>query len=115
MSRGLPNNVKKCLCKAQDSALLAVEMYNKPAIRFKSSGYIVLMVISWTALYHAIFYRKNIKPIYRQPGSRRFLLIEGDFKYWELHTCLEKYYKTDTQNPVRKNLEFFIRLRNKIE
>lgn len=115
MPRGLPNTIKKCLCKAQDSALLAVETYNKPAIKFKSGGYIVLMVISWTALFHAIFFRRKINPYYKQPDGRRYLRIEGDYKYWELHTCIEKYYKTDTQNPVRKNLEFFIRLRNKTE
>lgn len=31
MSRGLPLNVKLCLDKALDSALLSVETYNKPA------------------------------------------------------------------------------------
>ena len=46
MSRGLPYNVKQCLEKSRDSALLAVETYNKPAIKFRSGGYIVLMVIS---------------------------------------------------------------------
>lgn len=41
MSRGLPLNVKLCLDKALDSALLSVETYNKPAVKFKSGGYIV--------------------------------------------------------------------------
>ena len=59
MSRGLPKAVKKCLEKSRDSALLAVETYNKPAIKFKSGGYIVLMVISWIALFHAIFFRQK--------------------------------------------------------
>jgi len=45
----------------------------------------------------------------------RFLKIENDFKYWELAECLSQYFKTDTGNPVRKNLEFFIPLRNRIE
>lgn len=115
MSRGLPHNVKKCLEKAIDSSLLAVETYNKPAISFKSGGYIVLMCIAWTALFHAIFFTRKIKPFYRKPDGKRFLLVEGDYRYWELNTCLENYFKTNTHDPVRKNLEFFIRLRNKIE
>ena len=45
MSRGLPLNVKLCLDKALDSALLSVETYNKPDVKFKSGGYIVLMCI----------------------------------------------------------------------
>jgi hypothetical protein len=66
------------LTKARDSALLAVEMYNKPAIKFKSGGYIVLMTIAWTALFHAIFFRKGIKPYHKDAERRRYLKIEGD-------------------------------------
>jgi len=38
--RGLPRKAKGALEKARDSALLAVEVYNKPAVKFKSGGYI---------------------------------------------------------------------------
>lgn len=51
MSRGLPKILKSCLAKALDSALLAIETYNKPAIKFRSGGYIVLMNIAWTSLF----------------------------------------------------------------
>ena len=115
MSRGLPNKVKKCLEKAIDSSLLAVETYNKPAIKFKSGGYIVLMNIAWTALFHAIFFRRKVNPFYRQANSVRYLKVDGDYRYWELHTCLREYFLADTMNPIRKNLEFFIKLRNRIE
>jgi len=115
MSRGLPYNVKQCLEKSRDSALLAIETYNKPAIKFRSGGYIVLMVISWTSLFHAIFFRNKIKPFYRVKDSNRFDKKDDDFCYWELKECIKQYFKTDTENPIRKNLEFFIPLRNKIE
>ena len=58
----LSNDVRNCLEKALDSALLAVETYNKPAVKFKSGGYIVLMSIAWTSLLHAIFLKQKIKP-----------------------------------------------------
>jgi hypothetical protein len=112
--RGLPRQVKAALEKARDSALLAVEVYNKPAVKFKSGGYITLMVIAWTSLFHAVFFRKKTKP-FRRKANKRYEKIEGDFKYWELDECLGQYYGADTGNPVRKNLEFFIPLRNKIE
>lgn len=111
--RGLPIKVKRSLEKAKDVALLSVEIYNKPAIKFKSGGYITLMIIAWTALFHSIFYKRKIKPYYKKSG--RFIIHEGDFRYWELDECLRNYFKTDTANPIRKNLEFFIPLRNKIE
>jgi hypothetical protein len=115
MPRGLPHNVKLCLNKSTDSALLAVELYNKPAIKFKSGGYIVLMVIACTSLFHAIFYKRGIKPYYKDALGHRFLRVDNDFKYWELKQCLIEYFKTDTNNPIRKNLEFFIKIRNKVE
>lgn len=45
MSKRLPYNVKQMLNKARESALLAVEVYNKPATKFKYGGYVVLMSI----------------------------------------------------------------------
>jgi hypothetical protein len=105
--------VKAALEKARDCALLAVEVYNKPAVKFKSGGYITLMIIAWTALFHAIFFKQRRKPFRKEHG--RFLRIENDYMHWELGECLSQYFKTDTGNPVRKNLEFFIPLRNRIE
>src|ERR1700726_855571 len=105
--RRLPRQVKASLEKACDSAVLAVEVYNKPAVKFKSGGYIALMVIAWTSLFHAIFFRRKAKPFYRRQNGR-FAKIGGDYKHWELDECVRQYFKTATSDPVRKNLEFFI-------
>ncbi|RJQ14240.1 MAG: DUF3644 domain-containing protein [Nitrospiraceae bacterium] len=112
--RGLPRQAKSALEKARDSGLLAVEVYNKPAVKFKSGCYISLMVIAWTSLLHAVFFKRKFKPFYKKENGR-YMTVDGDFKYWELDECLRQYFKADTGNPVRKNLEFFIPLRNKIE
>lgn len=114
MSHRLPFEVKQMLSKATESALLAVEVYNKPATKFKSGGYVVLMTIAWTSLFHAIFIHKKIKPIYKEKNGRRYKRVNGKLAYWELQTCVKKYF-TDENNPIRKNIEFFIPLRNKIE
>jgi ABC-type ATPase with predicted acetyltransferase domain len=107
-----PHKGKELLEKAEDSALLAVEIYNKPRISFRSGGFIVFMSIAWLALFHAIFERKGIKYFYRKNG--RFVIIDGERKAWELGEYVKKYYK-EQNNPIRKNLDFFIKLRNKIE
>ncbi|MEW6354232.1 MAG: DUF3644 domain-containing protein [Pseudomonadota bacterium] len=112
--KGLPLEVKALLTKAHESAILAVETYNRPSASFRSGAYIVLMVIAWTSLFHAIFLHKNIRPYHRKPNSKRFEKIDGDYKRWELAECIRQYFKTD--NPaIRRNLEFFVGLRNKIE
>ena len=51
--RGEPIIVKQLLTKAKDSAMLAIEFYNKPAVNFKSEGFIIMMCIAWTSLFHA--------------------------------------------------------------
>lgn len=107
MSRGLPLNVKLCLDKALDSALLSVETYNKPAVKFKSGGYIVLMCIAWTSLFHAIFFKRGIKPFYREKNKVRFKRVDGEIQFWELATCVKEYFKGE-DCAIRKNIELFI-------
>lgn len=109
----MKREVKSFLNKALDSALLAVETYNKPAVKFKSGGYIVLMCIAWTSLLHAIFVKNGIKPIYKEKNNRTYKKIDGEYYYWELKTCVSKQFQENS--PIRKNIEFFIPLRNKIE
>jgi len=97
--------VKELLEKAKDSALLAVEIYNKPRTSFRSGGFIVFMSIAWLALFHAIFERKGVKYFYRKNG--RFVIIDEERKAWELGECVKKYYK-EQNNPIRKNLDFLL-------
>lgn len=117
MPRGLPQPVRENLSKARDAALAAVEIYNKPAIDFRAGNYIVLMVIAWTAFFHAIFYRRGRKPWYEleSPGERkRYKRIDGDAAHWDLAECIKRHFVT-ANPPERKNLEFILGLRNKIE
>jgi hypothetical protein len=70
------------------------------------------MVLAWTALFHAIFLRKRIKPFYKSGTAIENL---EDKRHWDLSECAKRYWKSDTENPVRKNIELFIPLRNKVE
>lgn len=95
-----------------DSALLAVEIYNKPRTAFRSESYITLMIIAWTRLFHAYF-NKTIGDKYYYKEKGKYKIIDDDKKSWELGTCIAKYNKLS--DPVKRNLEFFIKLRNKVE
>jgi hypothetical protein len=115
MPRGLPKDVANHLEKAKESAIAAVDCYNRCGTRFRSGSYIVLICIAWTSLFHAIFFKRKVKPFYRESeDSKRFKKIDGDYKGWELATCIEKYYPGQT-TPITENLRFLIGLRNKIE
>ena len=104
---------KEILEGAVDACLLGVEVYNKPRAVFKSEGYISLMIIAWTRAFHAYF-RKEIGDKYfykNNDGSP--VSINGEKKLWDIQTCINKH--GNLTEGVRKNLEFFIPLRNKIE
>jgi Protein of unknown function (DUF3644). len=109
----LPEQVEELVIKARDSAILAVDIYNRPIASFRSQGYIVMMIIAWTALFHAIYELNEIDYFYKsKDGSDE--MIDGDKKAWELDRCLVKCEET-ISDASKKNLRLFIMLRNKIE
>ncbi len=104
---------KSILESSIDSALLAVEIYNKPRTAFRSQGYIAMMIIAWTRLLHAYFNHTLGNRYYYKNNNGRFKIIDGERKSWELKTCIKKYDKLSESE--KANLKFFIGLRNKIE
>jgi hypothetical protein len=105
---------KQLLESGINCALLAVEIYNKPRAPFRVETFITHMIIAWTKVFHAYFHNTmGDKYFYRVKGKQRFVVTDGERKAWELKTCITK--KNDLPIPVKANLEFFIKLRNKIE
>lgn len=105
------------ILKAKEAALAAVQIFNSPAITFKSEVFIVLMQIAWTYLLHAYFKGKGIDfRHYDNKGKQKKFskTDDGDFKYWELSKCL-KHNDCPLAEPVKENIRFLIALRNKIE
>jgi hypothetical protein len=103
---------KSILEASIDSALLAVEIYNKPRTTFRSEGFITLMILAWMRLFHAYFNATIGDRYYYKRRSGRYELIDGERRAWELTTCIKEY--GTLTSAVDKNLNFFIKLRNKI-
>jgi len=119
MGKRLSGVVRSHLGKCRACTLAAVEAYNKPGTQFRTAQYIVLIVMAWTALFHAFFHQHGIKPWYRKPTSGngtgvRYAKVDGEPKHWDLTECLRQYYG-DKNPPERQNILFLIGLRNKIE
>ena len=118
MPKGLPQAAKDHLEKCRASAIAAVDVYNRPGPRFRTAHYVVLIVMAWTALFHAIYYKRGEHPWHKKKGKNakgdRYIRVDGDPKHWELAECLKQYFGGNNP-PERKNLEFLIGLRNKIE
>lgn len=96
-----------------ESALLSVEIYNKPRSPFRVEAFITQMIMAWTRLFHAHFNQTLGDKYFYKEKNGRFKLVDGEKKAWELKTCVQKYNKLS--EGVKSNLEFFVRLRNKIE
>lgn len=111
---------KSILDSSINSALTAVETYNRPRTKFRLENYIVLMIIAWTKLFHAFFQSEMGDKYFHKEKNGRYRIIDGERKAWELKECIREYQKYSKKYPtlspaVIANLHFFIGLRNKIE
>lgn len=101
------------LHKAKEFALLAVSTYNNPYTEFKTYGFIVNIVIAYTALMHAVFEKRGTN-YFHLDETGKSVLIDGEEKAWELCECADNYWK-GIESPEKSNIKFLIGLRNKIE
>lgn len=102
---------KSILDASIDSALLAVEIYNKPRTTFRSEGFISMMIMAWTRLFHAHFNNTIGDKYYYKRKNNRYDIIDGERKAWELSTCIKKYGKLDAR--VESNLNFLLNCETK--
>jgi hypothetical protein len=107
----LDESVESLVVKARESAILAIDIYNRPATSFRSQGFTVMMIIAWTSLLHAIFENEKIDYYYYKDGNA--VVIDGDKKAWELSRCVNEY--AQLSQAIKCNIELFILMRNKIE
>ena len=109
MPKGLSQTVKDNLEKCRSAAIAAVDVYNRPGPRFRTAHFIVLIVLSWTALFHAVSYRKHVRPWFKKAGSNsrgdRYMRVDGEPKHWDLTECLRQYYGSSNP-PERKTSNF---------
>lgn len=104
---------EELVTKSRESALLAVQVYNNPMLQFRTPSFIVHMVIAFTALFHAIFEEDRID--YRYHDDRGTVVkSDGEAKLWDITQCINTYWDGKT-TAARKNVEFFVCLRNAVE
>lgn len=104
---------KSLLESSIDCALLAVEIYNKPRAPFRVETFITHMIMAWSRLFQAHFNHTIGDTYFYKEKNGRYQIIDGDKKAWDLKTSIKEYKKLS--EPIKVNLEFFIKLRNKIE
>lgn len=86
--------------KSKDAFLLAIEIFNKPTISYRLEGCVYFLCNAWELMFKAKMLMSGISIYY--PNNDRTL---------SLNDCMSKVL-TNKNDPVRKNLEIIINLRN---
>jgi hypothetical protein len=98
---------------SKHEALLGVDLYNRSGEQRRLEAFVVHMQIAWLYLLQARFERDGLDFYYRDVRGRR-QRIDGEFPAWDLARCIKEVFPNQN-HPVRRNVEFFIAFRNKIE
>lgn len=98
---------------SQQEALLAVDLYNGRGNDRLLEAFFVHMHIAWLYLLHAECARDGTDYWYRNDAGR-LIRVDGEPKTWELQRCIENRW-SNQNDPVRRNLEMTVIIRNKIE
>lgn len=106
------SEIKYLIRKSKESALLAVEIHNKPLITFRIENFTTLLTIAWNALLQAIL-RKNGKEVFARNPDGSYKTIDNDKMVMDTRSLMSEYFNAD--DPIRANLEIIIELRNKVE
>lgn len=93
----------KLLEKSKEAFIMAIEIYNKPSIKYRVEGFSFFICNAWELMLKAhIIKSKGIKSIYYKDNPMRTITLEN---------CIQKIYTND-KDPLRRNLLKIIELRN---
>jgi hypothetical protein len=109
-----PSRWQKMFEASKEEAVLAVKLFNDPTGQRNLEGFVVHMHLAWLYLLQADWTKQ--KRDYRIPDPAHkgwFKKVEGEHQTPSLEWFVRETW--GESSPIRGNLEFFIKLRNKIE
>ena len=94
--------IYKLLEKSQEAFILGLEVYNKPTIKYRVEGFSFFICNAWELMLKAHLIKENGESAVYYKDTNRTLALDN---------CLQKVMTND-KDPVRRNLEKLIELRN---
>lgn len=95
--------INRMLEKSQEAFLLAIEIYNKPTIKYRLEGFAFFICNAWELLLKGYIVQSvGINNIYYKNKPDRTIALTD---------CIKKVF-TNEKDPTRKNLEIIVDLRN---
>lgn len=94
---------EKLVDKAKEAFMMAIEVYNKPSIKYRVEGFSFFICNAWELMLKAHMIKTiGNDSIYYKDNLSRTITLEN---------CVKKVFTND-KDPLRKNLEKIIELRN---
>ncbi|MCI5620673.1 MAG: DUF3644 domain-containing protein [Lachnospiraceae bacterium] len=94
---------EKLIEKSKEAFVMAIEIYNKPTIKYRVEGFSFFICNAWELMLKAHMINKyGNESIYYKDNLDRTITLEN---------CLQKIF-TNEKSPLRKNLSKIIELRN---
>ena len=94
---------EKLLEKSKEAFIMAIELYNKPTIKYRVEGFGLFICNAWELMLKAYMMKKfGENSVYYKDNPNRTLSLEN---------CIQKIF-TNNKDPLRLNLEKIIELRN---
>lgn len=93
--------INTLLDKSEEAFLMAIEIYNKPTINYRLEGFAFFICNAWELLLKSKMLQNNESIYYPDKPNRTISLTN----------CITNVFTND-KDPVRKNLEILIGLRN---
>ena len=86
----------KLIEKAKECFVMAIEIYNKPTIKYRVEGFSMFICNAWELMLKAYLIKRDaMNSIYFKDNPGRTISLDG---------CLRKIF-TNEKTPVRRNLE----------
>jgi hypothetical protein len=94
---------EKLIEKSKEAFVMAIEIYNKPTIKYRVEGFSFFICNAWELMLKAHMVNKfGVDSIYYKDNKDRTITLEN---------CIQKIF-TNEKAPLRKNLSKIIELRN---
>lgn len=99
----MPDLSKRLIEKSKEAFCMAIELYNKPTIKYRVEGFSLFICNAWELMLKA-----HLINLY---GSSSIYYPDNRDRTISLENCIQKIF-TNNKDPLRLNLEKIIELRN---
>lgn len=94
---------EKLLEKAKEAFLLSIEIYNKPTIKYRVEGFTFFICNAWELMLKSYLIKRD--------GEESIFYKDNKERSISLEVCIKTLF-TNNKDPLRKNLEAIVQLRN---